>query len=121
MTAKSPKSILIVDDDKDFTDSLAALLKDRYRIDVASNGFSAIGKLRKGDFDLVLLDVVMPGLDGPGFLEEVRKERPGLPVILMSALADLAGNARRLGIEDFLTKPLDFKKLETRIRRHFDS
>lgn len=111
------KRILIVDDDRDFSESLASLLKEKYEIASASNGFSAMAKVGKGAVDLILLDLIMPGLDGPGFLEEVRKERPELPVILVSAVGDLAARARTLEIEDFLVKPVDIATLETVIRR----
>jgi DNA-binding response OmpR family regulator len=111
------KRILIVDDDKDFTESLASLLKEKYEVVSSSNGFTAITKVGKGGVDLILLDLVMPGLDGPGFLDEVRKDHPTLPVIVVSAHSDLEAKARGLQIEDFLVKPVDIAVLETRIDR----
>ena len=109
--------ILIVDDDSDYTGTLTSLVGGRHEVEVASNGFSALQKLRSGDFDLILLDVVMPGLDGPGFVRESRAMRRDIPIILLSSVPETGRIANRLEIYDFLVKPVPFATLERMIDR----
>ena len=109
--------ILIVDDDAEHAESLASLLKPRYEVETASNGFSALDLLRKSRFDLILLDVVMPGLDGPGFLQEAKVEIEFRPIILVSAVPETDRIAERLGVAGYLNKPVRIRALESLIER----
>lgn len=106
------RRILIVDDDSDHTASIASLLEDKYEVEVASNGFSALDRMRGGGFDLILLDIVMPGLDGVGFLQELKTS---VPVILITASRTGAETALGLGVEACLFKPLNVTRLESKI------
>lgn len=110
--AASPR-ILIVDDDPNIMDKLATLLATRYDTEVASNGFDALERINAGSFDAVLLDLRMPGLDGPGFVQELAKHRIHIPIILMSASPNLPQQARSLGIRHYLAKPFDIESVES--------
>ncbi len=87
------KAILVVDDEPMITDGLAqALRRDGYQVDTAGNGVIALEKLQEAVYDLVLCDVRMPVLDGPGLYREVRRRRPELSrrfVFLTGAWLDI--------------------------------
>lgn len=109
------KRILIVDDDPSIVDKLSRLLAGRYDVDMASNGFEALKRLDTGGFDLMLLDLRMPGLDGAGLVHELRAHGIEMPTIVMSAFANVAGQARELGVTNYLAKPFDIERLEAMI------
>ncbi|HEY2804969.1 MAG TPA: response regulator [Gemmatimonadales bacterium] len=106
------KRILIVDDDSDTVERLGVLLADRYQTDSASNGFDALAQLNRQAYDMVLLDIRMPGLDGPGLIKLLQERRIPVPIVLMSANPDLSALARRLGVSLSLTKPFPVERLE---------
>lgn len=109
------KRILIVDDDARIVDRLAMLLGTRYEVMVASNGFDALAQLNSQSFDVVLLDLRMPGLDGAGFVQELQARRISVPIILISANPSLPAQARALGISHYLSKPFDIEQLEAMV------
>ena len=111
------KRVLIVDDDPRIVDKLAMLLSSKYEVFVASNGFDALERMNEGGADVLLVDVRMPGLDGPGFVQELQKHRVQVPVILMSANPNLAEQARALGVRYYLAKPFDIETAEALIER----
>lgn len=111
------KNILIVDDDAGITESLSTLLKEKYNVAVASNGFSAIDKLKGHDFDLILLDLLMPGLDGAGFVHALRDRGNTTPILLISATKSAAEKARILKVTDYLLKPFHIDELEAKIEK----
>ena len=85
---EAPPLILIVDDDRNSRESLRrALSRDGYRILVAEDGKVALAMAREEEIDLVLTDLIMPGLGGLAFLEGLRVIRPDVPAILISAFA----------------------------------
>ena len=108
--------LLIVDDEDSIRRSLAGLLSDEgYEIVTASDGNAALALLREeaADFDLVLLDIAMPGRDGMQVLEEAAPRWPDLPFVMMSGhgTIETAVKATRLGAFDFIEKPLSAEKL----------
>jgi class 3 adenylate cyclase len=113
-------SILVVDDDKvNRTLLVRSLEASGHEVHSAENGREALELLRRAAFDVVLLDIVMPELDGIGALEQI-KEDPDLqdvPVIMISALDDYDSVVRciELGAEDYLPKPFDPVLLRARI------
>jgi two-component system nitrogen regulation response regulator NtrX len=121
-----PDSILIVDDEESIRDSLAGLLADEgYATQCAADGEEGLKALRAGqvaDPDLMLLDIAMPGRDGVDILEEVRRTRPDLPVVMMSghATIETAVRATQLGAYDFIEKPLTVEKLLLTIQHALD-
>jgi PAS domain S-box-containing protein len=112
--------ILVVDDDRDNREILARRLeREGFAAATEPDGSSALARLEREDFDLVLLDIFMPGMDGFQVLSEM-KRRPELrdvPVIVLSALDDQENTVRsiEMGAEDFVAKPFDTVVLRARI------
>lgn len=107
-------SILIVDDDRGMGETLLDIMEDMgYDADVAEDGFEAIEKAKSGTFDLVLMDIEMPGMDGVETFKEIRKILPEINVVMMTAYAveDLIAEALREGAYGVLYKPLDIEKV----------
>ncbi len=114
----NPANILLVDDEPGMQRYIRTLLEvDNYKVETAGTGEEALELVQKGlRPDLVLLDLLMPGIDGLQTLEELRKLQPGLKVVMLSCVADTRKvvQAIRLGAHDYLTKPFqkaDLNKL----------
>jgi DNA-binding NtrC family response regulator len=108
------KSVLVVDDEKSVRDSIRLILEyEKFEVQYAEDGPSATARVESGDFDLVLLDIKMPGEDGLKVLRRLRQGHPDLPVVMISGhgTIETAVEATRLGAYDFLPKPLDSDKL----------
>jgi len=115
-------TVLLVDDEKDFVEPLAMRLGKRGFVAVtAFDGDEALDKLGERDFDVVILDVVMPGKDGIQILQEMKSLRPLTEVIMLSGHADLetAIEGMRHGAFDFLVKPPDMGDLVEKINRAY--
>jgi two-component system, NtrC family, nitrogen regulation response regulator NtrX len=113
------RQILIVDDEKNIRGQLAGLLTDEgYRALAAPDAEKGLALLEDETVDLVLLDVMLPGLDGLAALERIRADGRDVPVIVMSGQAtlDAAVRATKLGAYDYLEKPLDPDKLLITLR-----
>ncbi|WGV29228.1 response regulator transcription factor RpaB [Halotia branconii] len=112
------EKILVVDDEA----SIRRILETRlsmigYDVVTAGDGEEALDTFRKVEPDLVVLDVMMPKLDGYGVCQELRKESD-VPIIMLTALADVADRITglELGADDYMAKPFSPKELESRIR-----
>lgn len=108
------KSILVVDDDKAIRDSLRMILQyAKYDVHFAEDGMSALSQLAALQFDLVLLDIKMAGMDGLEVLRKIKETETDLPVVMISGhgTIETAVEATHLGAFDFLQKPLDKDKL----------
>jgi len=109
-----PAKILLVDDEPGMLRYIRTLLEvDDYKVETASTGEEALQHVEKGMLpDLVLLDVLMPGIDGLETLERLRRMKPGIKVVMLSCVNDARKvvQAMRLGAHDYLTKP--FQKAE---------
>ncbi len=107
-------NILLVDDEPGMLRYIRTLLEvDDYKVETASTGEEALNRVQKGlEPDLVLLDLLMPGIDGLQTLEQLRGLRPGVKVVMLSCVSDTRKvvQAMRLGAHDYLTKP--FRKAE---------
>ncbi len=107
-------NILLVDDEPGMLRYIRTLLEvDEHKVQTASTGEEAVERVQKGlQPDLVLLDLLMPGIDGLQTLEQLRHLRPGLKVVMLSCVNDTRKvvQAMRLGAIDYLTKP--FQKAE---------
>jgi sigma-B regulation protein RsbU (phosphoserine phosphatase) len=115
--------LLVVDDDEMNRDMLSRrLARKGFDIAVAEDGARALEAIADEDFDLVLLDIMMPGIDGLQVLERLRHERSPLelPVIMATAkgASDDIVHALRLGANDYVTKPLDFPVVLARVNTH---
>jgi CheY-like chemotaxis protein len=116
-TREERSRILIADDDPSILETLGDLLRDRYEVLVAGNGEEVMEQLGSSPVDLVVLDMVMPRLDGEGALREIRGRGLRVPVIIVSARSDRLNNYRELGADDFIQKPFEISVLEEKIDR----
>ncbi|MFZ4428282.1 MAG: ATP-binding protein [Saprospiraceae bacterium] len=112
-----PRTILVVEDDKDMLDYLVSILAPSYRLLLADNGNSALSQLEIAPVDLVLSDVMMPGMDGFQLLQAVKDRYQDLPFILLTARVETPDRllALRLGVDDYLTKPFMEEELSARL------
>lgn len=104
------KRILIVDDEKATIELLGKLLSEKgYLAEGASDGAEALEKARKNPPDLVLLDVMMPRMDGYGFIRELKKDATlrTRPVVVLTAREMMRDLFVQEGVKDFVTKPFD--------------
>lgn len=116
----APGRLLVVDDDENNRDMLSRrLLRRGYTVACADSGTNALNMIAADTFDLILLDVMMPGISGIDVLRQIRKQRPAteLPVIMATAKADRddIAEALALGANDYVTKPIDFVVAVARI------
>ena len=112
-------NILIVDDDIELLDQLSTSLgKKRYRVETAVNGEQALDKIFAVTYDLVLLDIMLPRLDGLSVLKEIRQAGLNIPVLMLTARSDVEDRVKGLdyGADDYLSKPFSMAELMARIR-----
>ena len=112
-------NILVVDDDKDLLDELETTLKKKqYGVDIADNGELALDKIFDVPYDLILLDIMLPRLDGLSVLQEVRKAGLDMPILMLTARGDVQDRVKGLdyGADDYLAKPFSIAELMARIR-----
>ena len=105
--------ILVVDDELSIRISLGDLLRcDGYQVEVAENAESALEMLKTQSFDLLMVDVKMPGMDGLEMLKRTKRDDPDTTVVMMTAYGsiDSAVQAMKLGAIDYVIKPFDPKK-----------
>ncbi len=121
--ADSLKKVLIVDDESSIRDSLRLLLRTNFEVSVAEDGESALSLFDDLNPDLVLLDVIMPKLDGIETLRRLREINPKVPVIMLTATSAVrtAVDAMKAGAVDYLNKPFDIEELTTLIVNTLDS
>lgn len=111
--------ILVVEDELDLQEAIADGLKmDGYAVDTCSEGNDAYERLYVENYDLVVLDLNLPGMDGIDILKKIRNEKPELKVLILSARNSVNDKVTGLdyGANDYLAKPFDFAELEARIR-----
>jgi heavy metal response regulator len=111
--------ILVVEDEKRIADFLARGLESAgYAVDVAANGASGIDLIHTMDYDLVILDLMLPDMDGMAVLERVRSRKVSPPVLILSARGAVDDRVQGLemGADDYLTKPFAFVELLARVR-----
>jgi len=89
-----------------------------YAVDWAADGVEGLRRIRAHRYDLVVLDLLLPKLDGFAVLRELRSSAPGLPVLILSARSDLQAKLRgfELGARDYMAKPFSLEELLARIR-----
>ncbi|MET7445007.1 two-component system response regulator CseB [Streptomyces sp. NPDC005508] len=114
-TAPAPVAILLVEDDDVIRRSVTlALERYGYRVTSASDGLTGLELFRKGDHDLLLLDMMLPALDGIGLCRRIRETSTD-PILMMSARGDVVAGLEA-GADDYVIKPVDTAVLVARIR-----
>ena len=111
--------ILVVEDEPDLLESLVEGLRlDRYTVDGCADGLEAYDRVLAMEYDLILLDLTLPGMDGLQLLREIRAVQPDVRVLILSARTALEDKVEGLdsGANDYLTKPFHFVELEARVR-----
>lgn len=112
--------ILVVDDEESLREMLQEFLEEEgMLVELAQNGREALEKLHSLSLDLVLLDLRMPGMNGIEILQEIKKEEPELPVVVITAYGsiDNAVETLKMGAFDFITKPFKLEELQNAISR----
>ncbi len=111
------KTILIADDDKDISDSMTAILDHTgYEVITVSDGTSVMQAV-KALPDLILLDIQMPGHDGPTVCRQLKRQAStkDIPIIIVSASMDVQQKAEQAGANDYLEKPFDMDVLQQKV------
>ncbi|MBM2815244.1 MAG: response regulator [Ignavibacteria bacterium] len=116
--------LLIVDDEIDFLDTIALRMEMRgFEVTKAPDGFSALESAEKNKYDIVLLDLKMPGINGQEVLEKIKNKNEGIEVIILTAHGseEVSKETTELGAFCFITKPIDIDRLVTVIRLALES
>jgi DNA-binding NtrC family response regulator len=111
--------VLIVDDEEEFSQALAERMRMRgLSVEIAGNGQEALEKVESGVFDAIVLDMVMPGMDGMETLKKLKEKKPEFQVILLTGHASLDKGVEsiKMGAMDFLEKPADLESLTKKIK-----
>lgn len=114
------KKILIIEDDREIAELERDYLEiNGYKCDIENWGTTGLGKALEGDYDLFIIDIMLPGIDGFEVLTSIRKEKQ-TPVIFLSARGDDIDKIRGLGLgaDDYMTKPFSPNELVARVKAH---
>ncbi len=112
--------VLLVDDEKEFATYTAKRLSARgMHVQIAYNGSSALGLIAEHPIDVVVLDLLMPGMDGFEVFQNIKTVRPGTQVIMLSGHIDqeAVDQGEALGVVDYIRKPCDFTTLLETIKK----
>jgi len=115
--------VLIVDDEKDFAEALAQRMTTRgLLVDIVEDGTKAIGAVKQKVYDAVILDLIMPGIDGIETLKNILDINPDMQVILLTGRGTVSKSveALKIGAFEFLEKPVDFNALLAKIDKAKD-
>ena len=118
MTKKMEASVLLVDDEEQFLDALSQRLETRgLKVDTVTSGEEALKQVEDQNFDAIIVDLAMPGIDGIETLKRIKEKRPDLEIIMLTGHATVKSgiDAMKLGAEDFLEKPVDLNELLKKI------
>ncbi|MEW5720465.1 MAG: response regulator transcription factor, partial [Chloroflexota bacterium] len=116
--AENPARILAVDDEPNIVEFLrVGLGYEGYHVDVAMDGRAALDRLREEEFDLIVLDVMLPGVDGFEICKRIRANSD-VPILMLTARDEISDRVQGLdlGADDYLTKPFSFAELLARVR-----
>jgi two-component system copper resistance phosphate regulon response regulator CusR len=111
--------LLVVEDEKRIADFLCRGLQGAgYAVDAAATGAAALDHIHSAEYDLVVLDLMLPDMDGIAVLERIRSKKVGPPVLILSARSTLDDRVKGLeqGADDYLVKPFAFVELLARVR-----
>ncbi len=111
--------ILLVEDEKKVADIIARGLKaERYAVDVAHDGLSGWEMASTYDYDLAILDLMLPGMSGTELLEKIRRKNQQIPILILTARDSMDDKVKNFeaGADDYLTKPFAFAELIVRVK-----
>lgn len=111
--------ILLVEDDRSLSRAVSTILqKNNYTVDCVDNGQLALDYLEQDIYDMVIMDIMMPVMDGITALKNLRKRGCNIPVLMLTAKTEIDDKVEGLdnGANDYLTKPFDTRELLARIR-----
>lgn len=114
--------VLLVDDEEEFVETLTQRLEVRdFDVTTATSGAAALERVEDQEFDLVILDVQMPGVDGVEVLRQIKQRKPLVEVIMLTghATVQTAIDGMKLGAFDFLLKPTETEELVEKINRAY--
>jgi two-component system, NtrC family, nitrogen regulation response regulator NtrX len=115
--------ILVIDDERSIRNTLKDILEfEKYQVELAEDGFKALELIKTNDFDVVLCDIKMPGMDGIEVLQRLEELKPDTPVVMISGHGNLdtAVESIKKGAFDFIEKPLDLNRLLITLRNAMD-
>ena len=118
MEKKLHAKVLLVDDEEEFLKTLTSRLELRgLKVTGATRGAEAVQLADKQNFDAIVIDLAMPGMDGLETLKRIKKNHPNAEIIMLSGQGTVKTSieAMKLGAEDFLEKPVDIQELLTKI------
>ena len=111
--------LLLAEDEEELSNALVAILKhSNYTVDAVYNGTDALDYGLSGEYDGIILDIMMPGMDGTEVLKHLREHNISTPVLFLTAKSEIDDRIKGLdlGADDYLTKPFDMRELLARIR-----
>lgn len=111
--------LLLADDEKELSNALVAILKhSNYTVDAVYNGTDALDYALTGEYDGIILDIMMPGMDGTTVLKKIRENGLSTPVLFLTAKTEVEDRIKGLdlGADDYLPKPFDMGELLARVR-----
>ncbi|MGH8137368.1 MAG: response regulator [Steroidobacteraceae bacterium] len=117
--ASHPMRLLIVEDDHELREALTALLQQSgYEVDAFADGRLAANTLMSKEYDLAIVDLVVPGMGGLALVRNLRRQLSGLPILIVTARDSLEDRVSGLdaGADDYLVKPFEMPELEARVR-----
>ena len=112
-------NVLVVEDDKEMAELLVrGLREEAHEVNLASDGRAALALSNNGSFDVILLDIMLPGMDGLELAKHLRLRREQVPVLMLTARDALSDIVKGLdaGADDYMTKPFSFEELLARVR-----
>ena len=115
--------ILVIDDERSIRNTLKDILEfEKYQVELAEDGFIALELLKASDFDVILCDIKMPGMDGIEVLQKIGEIKPDIPVVMISGHGniDTAVESIKKGAFDYIEKPLDLNRLLITLRNAMD-
>ncbi len=116
-------NVLIVDDEQEFRDmTIKRLNKRNLHCEGAASGEEALEQIKKGDFDVVLLDVKMPGMGGVETLREIKQKKPLVEVVMLTGHASVESgiDGMKLGAFDYLMKPMELEPLLEKLKDAYE-
>jgi DNA-binding response OmpR family regulator len=123
ITASEPgKKILLIEDDKDISHLVKLHLEDEgYKVEISVDGDDGLEKAQGQDFDLIVLDLMLPGVDGLEICRRLRSETDYVPILMLTAKASEVDRivGLELGADDYLTKPFSVRELVARVKAIF--